>query len=204
MIVPIGVKSHGVGDQESIDPYQQFMMREAGVDPRTFGGTAREVRTAIQQVKRERCKRFVLDYYDTLTDAQLTDSWATCYLPNVQIGMHPEAVFVMRFLPHTTDPERFYYDNMTLFRYVPDPGYSMPGWMGLPTELDTTGETRPNIERIPVDVKPNLREVLNQDVELVAAVQRGSKSKGFRGPLWSQQEDRVRHFHRELDRYING
>jgi hypothetical protein len=52
-------------------------------------------------------------------------------------------------------------------------------------------------------VRPNLGEVLDQDVELVAAVQRGSKSRGFRGPLWSDQEQRVRHFHRELDRYIN-
>jgi hypothetical protein len=27
--------------------------------------------------------------------------------------------------------------------------------------------------------------------------------QSFRGPLWSEQEQRVRHFHRELDRYIN-
>ena len=203
MIVPIGVKSHRMDDQETIDPYQQFMMREAGIDPAAFNGSAREVRAAIQQAKRERGRRFGLGYYDKLTDAQLTDSWATGYFPNVQIGMHPEGAFIMRFVPHATDPERFYYDNMTLFRYVDDPGYSVPGWMGLPEGIDVTGETRPDIERIPVDVRPNLGEVLDQDVDLVAAVQRGSKSRGFRGPLWSDQEQRVRHFHRELDRYIN-
>ena len=49
-----------------------------------------------------------------LTDGQLTDSWATGYFPNVQIGMHPEGVFIMRFLPHPTDPERFFYDNMAM------------------------------------------------------------------------------------------
>ena len=68
--------------------------------------------------------------------------------------------------------------------------------------MDTTGATRPDIEHIPADAKPDLGEVLNQDIELVAAVQRGSKSRGFRGPLWSEQEQRVRHFHRELDRYV--
>ena len=47
-------------------------------------------------------------------------------------------------------------------------------------------------------------EVLDQDVELVAAVGAGSRSRGFRGPLWSEQESRIRHFHRELDRYIKG
>jgi hypothetical protein len=35
-------------------------------------------------------------------------------------------------------------------------------------------------------------------------VQRGQKSRGFRGPLWGQQESRIRHYHREIDRYING
>ena len=203
MIVPIGVKSHRVKDQEAIDPYQTFMMKEAGLDPQQFIGTAREVRSAIQQAKRKRGKQFGLDYYDRLTDAQLTDSWATGYFPNVQIGMHPEGVFIMRFLPHPTDPERFYFDNMTLFRSVDDPSYTVPAWMGLPANTDVSGNTRPAIEYVPADVKPNLGEVLDQDVELVSAVQRGSKSRGFKGPLWSDQEQRVRHFHRELDRYIN-
>jgi len=35
-------------------------------------------------------------------------------------------------------------------------------------------------------------------------VQRGLKSRGFKGPLWSEQEARLRHFHREVDRYISG
>jgi phenylpropionate dioxygenase-like ring-hydroxylating dioxygenase large terminal subunit len=86
---------------------------------------------------------------------------------------------------------------------VDDPGYTVPGWMGLPSGIDVTGETRPNIERFSADVRPNLGEVLDQDVDLVSAVQRGAKSRGFRGPLWSDQEQRVRHFHRELGRYIN-
>lgn len=204
MIVPIGVKSHRVKDQEAIDPYQRHMMMEAGIDPEAFTGTAAEVRAAIQKAKRARGKRFNLSFYDRLTDGQLTDSWATGFFPNVQIGMHPEGVFIMRFVPHPTDPERFFYDNMTMFRHVDDPSYAAPAWMGLPQGLDVTGATRPDIEHVPAGVKPDLGEVLDQDVELVAAVQRGSRSRGFKGPLWSEQEDRLRHFHRELDRYIRA
>ena len=204
MIVPIGVKSHRVDDQDSIDPYQQHMMMEAGIDPATFSGSAKEVREAIQKAKRERGKNFKLDYYEKMSDGQLSDSWATGYFPNVQIGMHPEGVFIMRFTPHETDPERFYYDNMTLFRYVDDPGYTVPAWMGLPEGTDVTGDIRPDVEHVPAGVKPDLGEVLDQDVELVAAVQQGVKSRGFKGPLWCEQEDRLRHFHRELDRYLSG
>lgn len=204
MIVPIGVKSHRMKDQETIDPYQQHMMMEAGIDPESYQGTAAGVREAIQKAKRERSEKFGLDYYDKLTDGQLTDSWATGLFPNVQIGMHPEGVFIMRFIPHPTDPERFYYDNMTMFRYVDDPGYTTPGWMGLPEGTDVTGDIRPEIEHVPADVKPDLGEVLDQDVELVYAVQEGVKSRGFAGPIWCEQEDRLRHFHRELDRYLNG
>ncbi|MGF1544909.1 MAG: SRPBCC family protein [Parvularculaceae bacterium] len=204
MIVPIGVKSHRVKDQDALDPYQAFMMKEAGLDPETFDGSPADVRVAVQQAKRRRGDRFGLAYYDKMTDGQLTDSWATGFFPNVQIGMHPEGVFIMRFSPHPTDPERFYYDNMTLFRYVDDPGYAVPGWMGLPEGTDVTGEIRPEVEHHAADATPDLGEVLNQDVDLVHAVQEGVRSRGFKGPLWSEQEDRLRHFHRELDRYINA
>jgi hypothetical protein len=99
---------------------------------------------------------------------------------------------------------KFYYDNITMYRYVDDAGYTVPAWMGLPQGTDVSGATRPAIEHVPEGTKPNLGEVLDQDVELVAAVGAGSRSRGFRGPLWSDQEVRVRHFHRELDRYIAG
>ncbi len=61
-------------------------------------------------------------------------------------------------------PRRFYYDNMTMFRYVDDPGYTVPGWMGLPPGIDVTRRTRPNVTTCRRDEKPNLGEVLDQDV----------------------------------------
>ena len=44
MIVPICVKSHRVADQETVEPYLQFMLKEGGIDPASFTGTARDVR----------------------------------------------------------------------------------------------------------------------------------------------------------------
>ena len=109
----------------------------------------------------------------------------------------------MRFLPHATDPERFIYDTMILYRHVDDPDYTVPAWMGLPEGIDTTGATRPNAIHGPLGQKPNLGQVLDQDSELLPIQQQGLRSRAFKGPLWSHQEQRVRHLHRELDRYIN-
>jgi hypothetical protein len=110
----------------------------------------------------------------------------------------------MRFLPHADDPNRFYYDTMMLFRYVDDPNYTVPGWMGLPSGTDVTGETRADVKKVGIGEPPGLGEVLDQDSELLPVVQKGVRSRGFDGPLWSDQEQRVRHFHKELDRYISG
>ncbi len=145
-----------------------------------------------------------LEHYENFTDGQLTDSWATGLFPNVQMGMHPEGVFIMRFVPHPSEPERFFYDTMILYRVVDDPSYTVPAWMGLPPDTDVTGRTRPNVRRVPIGEKPNLGDVLDQDSELLPVVQKGLRSRAFRGPLWGEQEVRVRHFHRELDRYISG
>jgi carnitine monooxygenase subunit len=119
------------------------------------------------------------------------------------MGMHPEGVFIMRFVPHASDPEKFTYDTMILYRHVDDKDYGVPAWMGLPAGIDVTGQTRPNIKRVAIGVKPELGEVLDQDSDLLPVVQKGLRSRGFRGPLWSEQETRVRHYQREIDRYLN-
>jgi phenylpropionate dioxygenase-like ring-hydroxylating dioxygenase large terminal subunit len=203
MIVPLAAKSSRIADQHSLDDGLRLMMQESGLDPQAFRGSAREVRRAIQQAKRERAARCGLDY-SGFVDGQLTDSWATGIFPNVQIGLHAEGAFLMRFLPHPTDPERFFYNTMTLWRPCADPGYTVPAWMGLPEGADVSGATRPDIERTRIGEPPNLGLVLDQDSELLPIVQKGLRSRGFAGPLWSEQEQRLRHFHAELDRYIAG
>jgi len=203
MIVPLAVKSSRVTDQEEVDEGLAFMMQEAGMDPTQYRDSAREVRETIQRAKRERASRCGLDYSE-LVDGQLTDSWATGIFPNVQIGLHAEGAFLMRFLPHPENPERFFYNTMTLWRPCDDPSYTVPGWMGVPEGTDVSGESRPDVERTGVGKPPNLGLVLDQDSELLPVVQAGIRSRGFAGPLWSEQEQRLRHFHTELDRYLSG
>jgi carnitine monooxygenase subunit len=203
MIVPIGVKTQRQTDQDSMNPSLEYMMAEASMLPDEYPQNARQVRRSIQQAKRRRSEKYDLGY-ERFTDAQLTDSWATGLFPNVQIGLHPEGAFLMRFMPHPTEPERFFYDTMTLIRPIPDPNYTTPGWMGLPEGTDTSGETRPDTEYVPVGQPPHLGQVLDQDSDLLPVVQRGLRSAGFKGAIWGEQEQRLRHFHKELERYLNN
>lgn len=203
MIVPIGRPSPHFADQETVNEGLQYMLSDAGVDPSAFDGTAQQVRPAIWDAKRDFAKEVGLDY-EKLSDIQLTDSFATGIFPHTQFGMHPEGAFLMRFLPDPNNPERFTYDNITLVRYVDDPHFSVPGWMGLPEGTDYTGAERPEIEYKALGEPPELGLVLDQDSHLLPIVQKGVRSRAFQGPLWCEQEQRLRHFHKELDRYIDG
>ncbi|MFT4823298.1 MAG: phenylpropionate dioxygenase-like ring-hydroxylating dioxygenase large terminal subunit [Halioglobus sp.] len=201
MIVPLGQPSPRIADQESVNEGLQMMLSDAGVELENFAGGAQDVRRAIQVGKRARSEQLGLGY-ERFEDGQLSDSWATGVFPNVQIGCHPEAVFLMRFLPHETDPERFYYDTMTLIMPVDDPDYCAPGWMGLPEGTDISGKVRPATEHYTIAEDNNLGLVLGQDAILLPIVQRGMRSRGFKGQLWGEQEQRLRHFHVELERRL--
>ena len=203
MIVPLGQPSPRIADQKTVNAGLKIMLEDAGIDPAGFDGSAEDVRRAIQQGKRARAERLGLDY-SCFTDGQLSDSWATGIFPNVQIGCHPEAVFMMRFLPHESDPERFYYDTMTLALPVADPNYCPPAWMGLPEDTDMSGVIRPQTEYYSIEEDAGLGLVLSQDASLLPVVQQGMRSRGFDGQLWSEQEQRLRHFHAELERRLKA
>ncbi len=203
MIVPLGQMSPRVKDQHTLNEGLLGMLKEAGADVDAYDGDATGVRAAMQQAKRARAERLGLDY-SAFTDGQLTDSWATGIFPNVQLGCHPEGVFLMRFLPHPTDPERFFYDTMTLFRPADDPDYSAPAWMGIPEGMDTSGTVRPATEHFAVGEDGNLGQVLSQDAALLPIVQAGVRSRSFKGQIWGEQEQRLRHFNTELDAYLKG
>ncbi len=199
--VPFAQPSPRFADQDSVNPGIQLMLRDAGLDPADYKGSAKESRAAVQQAKRARAARLGLDW-DKFSDTQLSDSTIYSVFPNVQIGCHPEAVFLHRFVPHASDPNQFTYDTCILYRHIEGADLAAPAWMGLGADVDMTGETRPDIVRTGLGEPPGLGEVLDQDADLLPIVQAGSRSRGFRGPLWSEQEARLRHFHAELDRMM--
>jgi len=201
--VPLGQPNSHFEDQNAVNPGIEVLLKDAGIDPANWRGDAQNSRAAIAAAKRDRASRLGLDY-DRFSDAQLTDSTIFGIFPNAQIGCHPEAVFLHRFKPHADDPGQFTYETTILYRHVDVPGYGAPGWMGLGEEVDLTGETRPDVVHTGLGVPPGMGEVLDQDSDLLPTVQAGARSRGFRGPLWGEQEARLRHFHTTLDRWLGA
>ena len=188
-------------DQTGLNEGLRKMLQDAGLDPASYKGSAGDVRGDIQVAKRENAAKLGLDC-SKLTEAELTDCLVINIFPNVQISAQLEATYIIRFMPDPHEPTRFIYDNMTLVPQGKDDSLIIPDW--LPATEDVSADMRPDIERVPFGEIPDLGLLLNQDVDIVPVMQRGLQSRGFRGPLWSEQELRLKHFHAELDRYIAG
>ena len=205
LYIPLYRPSPRLPDDCELNPVLQAMMHDAALDPGAFKGTAADLRPAAQKSKRARAEMLGLDY-SMFLDSQLTDSVTYSLFPNIVISCHPEAIVLMRFLPHPTDPERHYYDNITMYRPVQasDGTYVIPAWMDVKQGTDLSGETRPEINHIPFGGTANLGLIWEQDAQILPLVQSGLRSESFKGMLLGEQEVRVRHFHAELDRYIIG
>ena len=203
MIVPFVEPSKRQEGKNLVNEATNIMLADVGIEPSAFDGNAVDAKKAIQKKKREFSNKFDLGY-ERYTDAQLTDSFVYGIFPNIQLGCHPEGVFVHKFMPHPDNPELFTYETFINYRVVDNPDYHVPAWFGLPENTDTSGKIRPEITHYPLGVKPDLGEVLDQDAELIPFVQDGIRSRGFEGPLWSEQELRLRHFHFQIDQYMNS
>jgi hypothetical protein len=73
--------------------------------------------------------------------------------------------------------------------------------MGVEPDVDVTGETRP-ARRYNTKQKPELGEVLEQDVGNIEGVQLGLRSRAFDVNKYSEQEQRLMQLHAEIDRYF--
>lgn len=202
MLMRFGTASPRLPDQHSVNPGLQMMLAEAGIDPQSFKGDAGAVRVAIQAAKQAAPERFGYDISGYLPE-QMTDDWAYFVFPNVTLNIHAEGALVQRFRPHPTDPERVIYDVTVLVHPIHDPSIKLPAYMGVPDGTDLSGASFPKRTYLtPGD--GGLGPVLEQDGVTLPHVQRGMRSRAFKGARFSEQEQRLRHYHREIDRYLAG
>lgn len=189
-------------DTSMLNPDLRAAMIEVGIDPNRFDGTKADVRKAVQGAKRARAKRLGVDYSEFI-DNQLTDDWNYTIFPNIQMGMHPEGVSMLYFRPHAHDPRKFIFDVIVMMHPQDNPEILPPAYMGLPAGWDISGRKKAEIQHINWH-EGGLGEVFDQDSGLFVEVQRGIESLAFKGALLSEQEQRIGHFHAELDRYLGN
>jgi hypothetical protein len=73
--------------------------------------------------------------------------------------------------------------------------------MGVEDDVDVSGNTRP-ARRYNTKAKPELGEVLEQDIRNIEGVQLGLHSSSFDFNKYSEQEQRNIQLHAEIDRYM--
>ena len=168
------------------------------LDPEPFRGRIPDLREALQQRKRELGERKGYDF-SRYTDEQLTDHYHYTIFPNLSFSMKPDGCIFLRGNPHPTDPERTLFDMwyLTLFPAGATEYFSnsMRDWVGIdqPAEHQAgkVGE---------VSCGPGI----DQDVAIWSSQQQGLRSRGFRGEYMAAQENRIRFFHENLDRYLES
>ena len=196
-LFPVAAVSPRWPDGRFINMGLAFFMMEAGIKTTGFKGDARHVRRAIQAAKRRPDNVYGMSF-DGFTDNQLTDDWNPSIFPNLALNAFPEAVQVMRFLPHPTDPAKSFF-HVWILVPTTKPGVRPPANFGVEDDVDVTGNVRPQRAYTRQDAA-GVGDVLQQDIDNMAAVQRGLASAGMADGLrLSEQEQRIQQFHAEID-----
>ena len=166
---------------------REYFLERHGVDPSTVS-TIAEARTAIAGAIRRQGPALGCDFSE-LSESQLNDDFHYTIFPNVTLNIHAQFTWVFTHRPHPDDPNRMFFDFVNLVRM---PAHDVP---------------RPDRELLRADGGVSLAHipggnVLDEDLYNLPRIQAGMRSSGFAGLHLSEQEVRIRHFHRTLMRYL--
>lgn len=179
---------------EGLVEEHKIFLREAGIPEDQWPKDHSGVPGAIIEAKLKKTD-YAIDYSKFLP-GQLVDDWDFGIFPTTEMFLHPEGFFIQQWLPHPTDPEKCVYQVQV---------YAVPGIGALPSfmaveDADMSGKKVFPRTYIDSDDYENLGPVISQDRVMVPLVQKGMKSKGFQGAVYSEQEIRIRHFFERYDR----
>jgi len=138
----------------------------------------------FEAARRDDAARGVI--WPTLDPQKVSDAGLAWHVfPNMSILHGPTFALCYRTRPYGTDPDKCIYEAYAIERF-PEGQEPQTAW----------------VHADPTDVA-KWRLVLTQDFSNMRAVQKGMKSRGFRGPLPNPyQERKVTNFHRNLARYM--
>lgn len=202
MVNEYGRPSKMYPDQETVNPSLQVLLEANGIDPATFTGKAGDVRRAVQQAKRARQAAGEDTFpYASLSDSQLSDAYHYMLFPSTHFNLFPEFYVVLRYRPHPSgDPEKMFFDFIMCAPLAD--GESVPPYEHRVVRGGT--EKVADVLEWGVRNHPIVNQVLDEDVGLVEHVQKGQRSQSFEEGIFSEDERRIEHFHRNIDALIRG
>ena len=138
--------------------------------------------------------------FKQMNDEQLVHQYHYTFFPNTTFTQTPEGGAVFRYRPHATDPGKCYYDFFIVARPVPGtPRPERP-----PHFVHRHDQHVDYVSAFEGTFEPVFANVLAQDGSNMASMQAGVASDSFKGMILSEQEIRLRHFHKTIDDFIAG
>jgi phenylpropionate dioxygenase-like ring-hydroxylating dioxygenase large terminal subunit len=189
MCIPFGKNSPILGKLTEREIFSSYVYTYGGMldhDPSEAGSVdvpeGMSARQHAEKRVKERGRRLGLDY-SGLETSRLLDDWHYLVFPNLIFNVHAEMYTIFRATPGR-DPNQSSFDFF-FFRRLPKDGsetHTKPGF--------TRFEGHTGIE------------VLDQDLDGIARVQRGLQSSGFEDMIFGNFETRLANMHQELDRRL--
>lgn len=192
--------SEVVEDRETMTPLRAHMMgarlQQMGTEHQ---GSAKDVH--LQEIAHRRAQED--EHYlpfKQMNDEQLVHQYHYTFFPNTTFTQTPEGGAIFRYRPHATDPGKCIYDFFIMARLAP--GTPKPQ---RPVHKVHSHEENPDyITVFDGTFEPVFSNVLAQDGSNMATMQAGIASDSFKGMILSEQELRLRHFHKTIDDFIGG
>lgn len=192
---------------DEVPPTQWAQLEALGMNKDDYKGRVLDVRRDVQIKKREMAA--VLGYnYDRLSDEQLSDIVQYNIFPNAILVLMPDDYMILRARPHATDPNRCYWDKLSL-RMEPDDNAQTTGVnISFSREQAQGAGARPERDEFPyqdiVEGRKTMTITQDQDISLIRDIQKGMQSRGFSEAWLNDDESRVQHYHTWIDRYMNA
>ena len=192
------------GEPEVAPPILDMQTRMIGLDPDDFKDRVGDIRLAAQSRKRELGKELGFSY-DEFPDSLVTDVVQYDLFPNIIATIHPESLWIMRPRPHPTDPNKCFFDKMSLqipaeIAHDADRGLSLVG--DVSQQLANKGE-RPEHDQFDREAvitgNKSMTITIDQDVHYLPDMQAGMRSDGFQQAVLNDDESRIQHFHDWVD-----
>ena len=212
--VPGGVTDSSFPTPEVPTDMLSMQLQALGLDPAEYRGRVEAVRPAIQQAKRRIARAQGLAY-DGFSDAQLSDIWQFNLFPNIILSVTPESAWLMRSRPDAGDPGKSQFDMITLVQFhgreedaaaarraegSDDPEIGTHFRLNGPRPADYCRPERDSFTHEDIIAGHKTMTVtIDEDISLLARVQKGMASSGFQRVWLSDEESRVQHFHDALD-----